>query len=107
MTMTKKRLFLLASLPLVIAVALGVLAMLPPSPGVTKANFNRIEIGMTIAEVEAILGGPANTPAELPYWDYVTWFGEDDTTASIRINIHDHRVYAKTWTDYKLAPKQR
>ena len=36
---TKKRLLLLATLPLAIAVTLGVLAMLPPSPGVTKANF--------------------------------------------------------------------
>jgi hypothetical protein len=30
--------------------------MLPPSPGVTRANFDRIEKGMTRAEVEEILG---------------------------------------------------
>jgi hypothetical protein len=57
MTMTKKRLLLIAAVPLVIAVILGVLAMLPPSPGVTKANFDRIEKGMTVAEVEGIFGG--------------------------------------------------
>src|ERR1035438_9324153 len=56
-TMTKKRLLLIASLPLVIVVTLGVLAMLPPRPGVTKANFDRIEKGMTRAEVEQIFGG--------------------------------------------------
>ena len=55
--MTIKRLILLASLPLMIAVALGVLAMLPPGPGVTKANFDRIEKGMTTAQVKEIFGG--------------------------------------------------
>jgi hypothetical protein len=54
---TKKRLLLFASLPLVIAVTVGVLAMLPPRPGVTKTNFDRIETGMTRAEVEDIFGG--------------------------------------------------
>ena len=49
---------MLAALPLVIVVTLGVLAMLPPNtrPGVTKANFDRIEIGMTKIEVEEIFG---------------------------------------------------
>jgi hypothetical protein len=57
MTMTKKRLLLIASVPLaIVAVTLGVLAMLPPRPGVTKANFDRIEKGMTKAQVEEILG---------------------------------------------------
>ena len=50
--MTKKRLLLIACLPLTVAVTLGVLAMLPPRPGVTKTNFGRMEIGMTRVEVE-------------------------------------------------------
>jgi outer membrane protein assembly factor BamE (lipoprotein component of BamABCDE complex) len=54
----KKRLLLIASLPLTIALTLGVLAMLPPPPGVTKANFDRIQEGMTRAEVEEIFGKP-------------------------------------------------
>ena len=58
LVVTKKRLILIAALPLVIvAVTLGVLAMLPPGPGVTKANFDRIEKGMTLAQVELLLGG--------------------------------------------------
>jgi hypothetical protein len=52
----KKRFFLIAILPLTIALTLGVLAMLPPRPGVTKANFDRIQDGMTMAEVEEIFG---------------------------------------------------
>ena len=52
----KKRLLLIASLPLAIVVTLGVLAQLPPRPGVTRANFDRIEKGMTLAQVEEIFG---------------------------------------------------
>jgi hypothetical protein len=59
---TKKRLVLISALPVIIVVALGVLAMIPPRPGVTKANFDRIEKGMTRAEVERIFGGPATEP---------------------------------------------
>jgi hypothetical protein len=55
---TGKRLILIASVPLVIVVTLGVLALLPPDdrPGVTKANFDRIEKWMTKAQVEEIFG---------------------------------------------------
>ncbi len=56
--MKAKRLLLLASLPLTVAAILGVVVMLTPRPGVTKANYDRIEIGMKQSEVEAILGKP-------------------------------------------------
>jgi outer membrane protein assembly factor BamE (lipoprotein component of BamABCDE complex) len=55
--MTQKRLALIAAVSLAIAaVMVGVLVMLPPGPGVTKANFDRIEKGMTKAKVEEIFG---------------------------------------------------
>jgi hypothetical protein len=54
--MRKKRLILIFSLPLAIAVTLGVLAMLPSRSKVTKANYDRIQEGMTKAEVEEIFG---------------------------------------------------
>jgi hypothetical protein len=54
--MSKKRLLLFASLPLTVAVTLGVLAMSPPRPGVTKTNFDRIQEGMTKAQVQEMLG---------------------------------------------------
>jgi hypothetical protein len=56
MTMTKKRLLLIAAVLLTIIVTLFVPALLPPSPGVTLTKFNRIERGMTVAEVEEIVG---------------------------------------------------
>jgi outer membrane protein assembly factor BamE (lipoprotein component of BamABCDE complex) len=57
---TKTRLLLIVFLPLTaVAVSVGMLAMLPPGPGVTKANFDRIEKGMTRAQVEEIMGRPS------------------------------------------------
>jgi hypothetical protein len=50
--MTKKRMALLAVLPVTVAVVLGAVVMLPPRPGITKANFDRIQEGMTLAEVD-------------------------------------------------------
>jgi hypothetical protein len=69
--MTKKRLLLLASLPLTIALTLGVLVMLPPRPGVTKANFERIRKGMTVEEVKEVFG---ETHFRIgPAWGKNTW----------------------------------
>jgi hypothetical protein len=41
-----------------VGIALAALAWMP-RPGVNKQNFDRIEVGMTRAEVEAIFAGPA------------------------------------------------
>jgi hypothetical protein len=81
----------------VVGVVLVVLALLPPRPGVTKQNFDRIEVGMARAEVEAIFGGPANAswpptwgnkPLENEWEDHVRGdaaivnFDENDRVAS-------------------------
>jgi hypothetical protein len=95
MTMTKKRLLLIASVPLTIAVTLGVLAMLPPSPGVTKANFDRIQDGMTRAEVEQILGGKGKMGG-VKLWRF--WEGNDGSEAGIA--FIDDCVTEKRWTIY-------
>jgi hypothetical protein len=36
---------------------------LPGEPGVTRANFKRVQMGMTPAEVQAIFGAPPGTTA--------------------------------------------
>jgi outer membrane protein assembly factor BamE (lipoprotein component of BamABCDE complex) len=57
--MTKKRWIVLAGLLAVcVALTLAALALLAAGTGVTPANIERIENGMTRAEVEEILGGP-------------------------------------------------
>jgi hypothetical protein len=88
---TKTRLFLIASLPLVIAMTLGVLAMLPPSPGVTKAHFDRIEKGMTLGQVEQILGG-----TQVPYKGWL-WTADDGSWAVIA--FENDCVAGKEWHD--------
>ena len=65
MAMTKKHLILIAAGPFVIAVTLGVLTILPPRPGVTNANFDRIEKGMTKAKVEQVFGGEGELPLSI------------------------------------------
>lgn len=102
--MTKKRLILIAALPLAIVVTFGILAMLPPRPGVTKANFDRIQHGMTKMEVEEIFGGK-NTgiwadPKKQQVWDVVIggqsfWKADDGSEAYIDF-VHDG-VTEKTW----------
>jgi len=50
---------LAALLVLAIGLAIGIPMLLPPEPGVTYANYSRIEKGMTRAQVKALLGEPS------------------------------------------------
>ena len=81
---TKKRILLIAALPLAIVVTFGVLAMLPPSPGVTKANFDRIQEGMTKAEVEEIFGGKG-----VPLWTSreLLWASDDGSEVEVDFGV--------------------
>ena len=96
MTMAKKHLLLIASLPLAIAVTLGVLAMLPPSSGVTKGNLDRIQMGMTKSEVEQIFGKKGKpylwTGEETP----LQWDADDGSCAVIELS-DDGVVVHKAW----------
>lgn len=82
-----------------IGVALVVLPMLPSGPGVTKENFDCIEDGMTRAEVEAILGGPANANANNRFWPERPWDEwENDLGDSVTICFDaEDRVKSRTW----------
>ena len=102
--MTKKRLLLIASVPLVIVMMLGVLALLLPSPGVSKANFDRIEKGMTSAQVEQILGGEAKTIEpwfggirDNPGAKVAVWKADDESKAGIV--LMNSCVFDKEWRD--------
>jgi hypothetical protein len=97
--MTKKRLLLLASLPLTVLVIFGVLAMLPPRPGVTKANFDRVKEGMTLAEVEEIFGRVRDLQGASPVEGTVLMFWQETDGSWARIEFLDDRVSATVWGD--------
>jgi hypothetical protein len=59
-----RRVYLLGVGLALVAMAFVVMDALLWEPGVTEANVRRIRPGMTLAQVEAILGGPGESP-----WD--------------------------------------
>jgi hypothetical protein len=44
-----------------------------PRPGITESNCARIQVGMTLEEVEALLGGPAGSEFREAYDPAVRW----------------------------------
>jgi len=62
--MSKRTRYILAAIIASILIAWIVVENLPPTPGVTQANFDRLEKGMTLAEVEAIFGKPSSDSFE-------------------------------------------
>jgi hypothetical protein len=93
---TKKRLILISTLLLAIAVTLGVFAMLPAGPGVTKANFDRIHEGMTKAEVEKIFGREGKEGARSGVETSFLW-AADDGRWSTNIWFANNCVTEKHW----------
>jgi SmpA / OmlA family len=76
----KKKWLLVGIAALVVGggVAVAIPALQPPGPGVTKANFDRIQDGMTRDEVEGILGEPVSSsigriPPGPNWFQWVTW----------------------------------
>jgi hypothetical protein len=95
--MTKKRLALIAVLPLTAAVIFGVLAMLSSNRGVTKARFDLIEKEMTREEVEQIFGREGSPFAKDGDVVWFRWDENDRSGAAIGFS-HD-RVVFKRWFD--------
>lgn len=99
--MTKRRLLLIATVPLTIALTLGVLAMLPPRPGVTKANFDRIRIGRTLVEVQEIFGTKGFIfTIDIPFPEGTTWrVWQADDGSNVQIGFVDDCVVGGEWND--------
>jgi hypothetical protein len=53
----KRRLLLVAGALAVLALIVALLHLRELRPGVTRANFQQVQVGMSVQEVEAILGG--------------------------------------------------
>jgi hypothetical protein len=100
--MTRKRLLVTAMLLVAIIVTLGVSVMLPTYPGVTKANFDRIEIGMHERDVEALfgeLGFRGHRNRGDPFWNGIGY--------SVKVAVNnDSRVIDKEWREWERAPLQ-
>jgi hypothetical protein len=80
-------------------VALGVPALSPVRPGVTKECFDRIQIGMKKADVEAILGGEGTVceihGTQFNRWSTIEWTRKDNSKLSV--DFYDDRVSDKSW----------
>ncbi len=70
----------------------------PPAPAdpVNNANYARIQIGMTLAQVEAILGGAGRlTDESSTFGDQYVWERTDGGYGNISIAIKDGVVFSK------------
>jgi outer membrane protein assembly factor BamE (lipoprotein component of BamABCDE complex) len=104
--MSKKTWVAIAALvALAVALAIGLPLLLPPAPGVTYANFSRLEYGMTRDGVEALLGKPnfkhhghidlhfgIGMPLG-PEWSH--W--KSDTEDIVSISFAGDRIASMTW----------
>ena len=97
--MKKKRLLLLVgAIAAVVGVTLGVLAMLPPKPGITKENFDRIENGMAFEDVNAIFGqqpDPWQSGVRANGWKQHLWKSNDGDFAIIAFD--ENGAVEKHW----------
>ena len=64
--MKKRLLAITAILAAVVGAIVLSLALLPARPAVTKANFDRLEIGMSLDDVNAAFGGPHSISVSMP-----------------------------------------
>src|SRR5690348_18276985 len=96
--MTRYRLLLAGSV-ICVGVITGVLLQwaLTPSPGMTRENFKRLHAGMTLPEMEAIMGRPPDHQMYMTLRYFHLWIEEENvvdiemsfkTTGEFRVNGH-------------------
>ena len=83
-----------------VGVVLVVAVMLPPGPSVTKANFDRLEIGMSREEAAAILGRDCDEMIQVDQSHMLAWYNQDENgemEAQVLIRLDNGRVFNKWW----------
>jgi hypothetical protein len=95
----KKRLLPIAAILTVVAGAI-ILTLLPVRPGVTKANFDRLAMGMSRNEVEAVFGRPCDDSHCHSAWN------SDDGQAHIHFNEHG-QIERKLWFEAEFSLYQK
>lgn len=100
--MRKRYLTLAMLFAVFVAAALGILAMLPPRPGVTKANFDRIQNSMTENDIDTIFGAKKASdfsvpgPSSFPHMPRIlTW--QNDDGARAQFVLIGGKACGKTW----------
>jgi hypothetical protein len=94
--MRQKR-FLLWTFVAVGAVVLGLLTVVVltgPRPGVTEENYRRITYGMTLAEVQRLLGGERKEWEPMGNTFVRTWRGDGLT---VDVSFQGGRVSQRAW----------
>src|SRR5438552_2519853 len=96
----RKRYLVVAGLFASLASVVFVAALLMSGgPGVTKADFDRIEEGMTLQEVEQILGKPGTYT-----WGGFYWHFDDGAGAFVVFDFNGASAGHKTWQDSTESP---
>jgi hypothetical protein len=86
-------------------VAVVVLALWPPTPGVTKANFDRIEAGMTRDEVRRLIGCARTQDDWIPFDNIDVWMDEE-TGWRIRVGYDaERRVQSASWRPREIEER--
>ena len=100
--MNRKRSIVVCGIVVSIAcVLLITYAVLPARPGVTKTNYDRIELGMTKADVAAIMGKPGfSQPDRIPDSWVEMWQHAGMGHACV-ITYRNDGVGSMRWTDSK------
>ena len=112
--MKRRNLILAVSFVAIVGIVLGVLAILPPRPGVTKANIDRIKLGSTSVQVEQILGEKGRSAKQIGFTSnkqldrvvldldgadhYILWFVDDGPIVAIRFE-NDGVSEKHCWSD--------
>jgi hypothetical protein len=101
--MTRKRLIAWGLVAACVCLSPAVIAWLP-IPGVTSANFDRIEKRMTKADVEAVFGNPPFKREHLGGGgNWYSWRTEDERAAAVIVFDDDDRVSQKFWVNSSEA----
>jgi hypothetical protein len=83
----------LAGALVLLTCAASVVILLPPRPGISRANYNLIREGMTRAEVETVFGGPPGNYSQFPDREAGLWAIDPDDPALGRPDFIGREVW--------------
>ena len=95
--MARNRLMIASGILAIAACVVLAVAILPARAGVTKANFNRVKIGMTRAEVTTILGPAVYGYQECELAPWVDFWNHDDGKDACVIEYFEGGVVDTHW----------